>query len=210
MLISIVNIFFHSNVKLFLTIIGGSVKLITIDEIIKANDALNKLTTQRWFSQELFTIRWWGLAGFLVLSYVLCFKLLDKKRLVELLLYGSLVSVFSVVLDIYIENRNLFLYKARLIPIIPSIFIYDITALPLYFMVLYQHAATWKKYSIWITLVSLLLGYIFTPLMVKLGYLQLINWSYTKAFLVIIFVGFLAKAVVSLILYVQEKNLQKS
>jgi hypothetical protein len=184
--------------------------LITIDEISKANEALSKLMTQRWFSQELFTIRWWGLAGFLVLSYVLCFKLLDKKRLVELLLYGSLVSVFSVVLDIFLENRNLFLYKARLLPMIPSIFIYDITALPIYYMVLYQHAATWKKYSIWITLASLLLGYVFTPLMVKLGYLHLINWSYTMAFLVIVFVGFLAKMVTSLILYVQEKNLKKS
>lgn len=184
--------------------------MVTIDEIVKANDALNKLMTQRWISQELFTIRWWGLAGYLILSYVLCFKLLDKKRLVELLLFGSLVSVFCVTLDIFLENRNLFLYKARLIPIIPSIFIYDITALPLYYMVLYQHAGTWKKYSIWITLASLLLGYVFTPLMVKLGYLQLINWSYTWAFLVIAFVGFLAKGIISLILYVQEKNLQKS
>jgi hypothetical protein len=137
---------FLSKVKLFYITLGGSVKLITIDEISKANEVLSKLMTQRWFSQELFTIKWWGLAGYLVLSYVLCFKLLDKKRLVELLLYGSLASVFSVVLDIFLENRNLFLYKARLLPMIPSIFIYDITALPLYYMVLYQHAATWKKY----------------------------------------------------------------
>lgn len=182
--------------------------MFTIDDISKANDAMNKLITKRWLSEELFTIRWWALVGFLVISYVLCFKLLDKKRLVELLLYGSLISVFCVVIDIFLTNRNLFVYEVRLFPMLPSIFIYDITALPLYFMVLYQHITSWKKYPVAITLASLMMGYAFTPLMVKLGYLKFINWSYTRAFLIIVFIGFLAKAVVSLILHIQEKNTQ--
>jgi hypothetical protein len=189
--------------------VKGSEKMVDIDSISKANETLNKLIAERWISEELFTIRWWGIVGFLAFSYILCFKLLDKKRFVELLLYGSLVSVFCVVADVFLSNRNMFIYKVSLFPMIPSIFIYDITALPLYYMVIYQHATSWVKYSIVITLSSLLMGYAFTPLMIKLGYLQFINWSYTRAFLIIVFIGFLAKAAISLIVYVQAKSLQK-
>jgi hypothetical protein len=183
--------------------------VITIDDIIKASDTLRKLMQDKWLSQDLFSIRWWGLVSFLVFSYVLCFKLLDKKRFVELLLFGSLMSVFSVVADVFLTSLNLFIYKTSIFPIKPSIFIYDITAMPLYYMVLYQHATDWKKYSIVATLASLFMGYVFTPLLVKLGYLQFIRWSNTKAFLTIIVIGFLTKAVISLILHTQKKSLNK-
>ncbi|MTV50917.1 hypothetical protein GJ688_18530 [Heliobacillus mobilis] len=172
--------------------------------ISQANATLHSLMFTKWFTEELLSWQWWGIIGFLTFSYILCFTLMNKKRLTETILFGSLVSVFAVVMDVILSNMNAFLYNVNLVPMIPSIFIYDITALPMYFMLIFQHATLWKKYSIWITLASAIMGFIFTPLMVKLGYLQFIWWNYFLAFLVIAFIGFLAKAVMSLIFYVEE------
>lgn len=179
--------------------------LVSIEMVSQANQTLRDLMMTKWLTEELFSLRWWGLLGFLGFSYILCFKLMDKTRLTETILYGSLVSVFCVVLDVIVSNANLFVYRVNLFPMIPSIFIYDITALPLYYMLIYQHATSWKAYSIWMTLVSAAMGFIFTPLLIKLGYLQYINWSHLKAFLIITFVGFVAKAVMSLILTFEIK-----
>ena len=174
--------------------------MVTIDIISQTNQTLHNLMMTKWLTEELFSFRWWGLVGFLSFSYILCFKLMDKTRLSETILFGSLVSVFCVVLDVIISNFNLFVYRVNLFSMIPSIFIYDITALPMYYMLIYQNTSSWKTYSIWITLASAVMGFIFTPLIIKLGYLQYINWSHFNAFLIIAFVGFLAKAVISLIL----------
>lgn len=179
--------------------------MITIDMISQANSVLNQMILDRWLSQEFLTIKWWGLLGYLVFSYILCFTLLNKRKLVELLLYGSLVAVFSVVTDVVLSNRNYFLYKTTIFPMIPSIFVYDITALPLYYMLIYQYADSWKKYVVWITIASAVMGFVFNPLLLALDYVEFINWSNIKGFLVVLAVGLMAKAWMSAILYIQEK-----
>lgn len=179
--------------------------MITSDMIAQANATLHELMLAKWLAEEVFSIRWWGIAGFLIFSYVLCFTLMDKKRLSELILFGSLVSVFSVVIDVFLSSMNAYIYKAKLLPIIPTIFIYDITALPLYFMLIYQHSASWKEYAFRITLAAALMGFVFTPLLVWLGYLQLIHWNYVFAFLVIGLIGFLGKGATASILYIEKR-----
>jgi hypothetical protein len=180
--------------------------LVTIEMISQINSTLHNLVMTKWLTEELFSIRWWGTLGFVIFSYILCFSLLDKTRFVRILLFGSLISVFSVVIDLIGTNFNLWVYRSRLFPITPSIFIYDITALPLYYMLMYQYATSWKSYAAWNIMASAAMGFIFTPLMVTLGVLQLINWNYFYAFLTITFIGFLGKAVTSFIIYIEEKN----
>lgn len=106
--------------------------------IIQANSTLHDLMVTKWFTQDLFSIRWWGIIGFLLFSYILCFTLMDKTRLSKTILFGALMSVFSVVVDVVGCNSGLWIYNASIYPMIPSIFIYDITALPMYYMLIYQ------------------------------------------------------------------------
>lgn len=50
-----------------------------------------------------------------------------------------------------------------------------------------------------------MMAFIFTPLMVSLGYLQLLRWPYINVFLMISFIGFLAKAATSLIISLEDQ-----
>jgi hypothetical protein len=181
----------------------------TNEMIIEMNSKLHDLTMTRWLTQDLFSAKWWALLGFIVFSYTLCFWLLDKKRLTITILYGSLISVFSVVIDVAGSSFNLWAYLVTVIPIKPSLFIYDITALPLFFMLIFQRANSWKKYVVWMLGASALMGFIFTPLMVAVGVLKLIDWSYFNAFLTIFVIGIMGKAVTSLIIYINEKYKMK-
>lgn len=46
--------------------------------IAQANATLHELMLAKWLAEEVFSIRWWGIAGFLIFSYVLCFTLIDE------------------------------------------------------------------------------------------------------------------------------------
>jgi hypothetical protein len=181
--------------------------------ITQANSTLHNLMVTKWITQDLFSVKWWGVIGFVIFSYILCFSLMDKTRLIKTILFGSLISVFSVVVDTIGCNSNLWAYSLPIFPMIPNIFLYDITALPLYYMLIYQHAYSWRRYTVWNIGASAIMGFVFTPLLVTLGLAQLIQWSYFNVFLIITFTGFLAKAVTSLIISFEEqyqKNQQTS
>lgn len=40
--------------------------------------------------------------GFILISYVICFRVMDKARLRNAMLFGALVSVFTVIIDVYL------------------------------------------------------------------------------------------------------------
>lgn len=50
--------------------------------------------------ENVFTTRWWLLVGLVITMYTLWWILVDKARLKTLLLYGSLVAVSRVILDV--------------------------------------------------------------------------------------------------------------
>ncbi|GMA98184.1 hypothetical protein PIPA1_09840 [Pelosinus sp. IPA-1] len=179
--------------------------MITIEMINQANYTLHNLMVTKWSTQDLFSIKWWGEIGFVIISYIFCFSLLDKTRLTKTILFGSLISVFSVVIEIVGCNSNLWAYSLPIYPMIPNIFLLDITVIPLYYMLIYQRAYSWKSYAVWNIGASAFLGFVFSPLVVSLGLVQLIQWNYVNTFLIIAFVGFLAKAVISLIISFEEQ-----
>ncbi len=60
--------------------------MITSDMIAQANATLHELMLAKWLAEEVFSIRWWGIAGFLIFSYVLCFTLMPVRLFLTLLL----------------------------------------------------------------------------------------------------------------------------
>lgn len=177
----------------------------TIEMIIQTKSTLHNLVVTKWFTQDLLSIKWWGQIGFVIFSYILCFSLMDKTRLTKTILFGALISVFAVVVDIVGSNFNYWTHTVFILPITPSIFLYDITALPMYYMLIYQHAYSWKSYAVWNIGASAIMGFVFSPLLVILGSIQFSNFSYLDNFLMISFIGFLAKAATSLIFSFEDQ-----
>jgi hypothetical protein len=164
--------------------------LVTTDMLIQANSTLHDLMVTKWFTEGLFSMKWWGVVGFVTFSYILCFSLMDKTRLIKTILFGALMSVFCVVIDTMGCNFNLWAYPTPILPMAPNMFLYDITALPMYYMLIYQHAYSWKSYAVWNIAASAILAFVFTPLLVTLGLFQMIHWTYLNVFLMISFIVF--------------------
>lgn len=72
--------------------------MITNEHLRQTSEYLDKIVMDKWLSEQFLSPVWIGIFLFVVFTYMLFFYLADKKRLVEILLFGSLVAVgiFSI------------------------------------------------------------------------------------------------------------------
>jgi len=91
-------------------------------------------------------------------------------------------------------------FKVRLIPIIPSVFLVDLTIIPLYYMLVYQYTSTWKAFAVWNAVASGVISLVVFPLMAVANVVQLIHWNYLYFWVIILFVGFLARGVIAAVM----------
>ncbi|MDR7235891.1 hypothetical protein [Neobacillus drentensis] len=135
--------------------------MVTNDEVQQNTDELNKQILNKWLNQELFTFEWFFILFIIVVCYFLFFYLLDKKRIVEILLYGSLVAVAFVVYDSIGLFFGLWADKISLYPVYPNFFGSNLTVAPLIAMIIYQFKSPWDNYLRWSILFSgfFIIGY---------------------------------------------------
>lgn len=152
------------------------------EDVLQKSKELNNLLLDKWLNQQLFSFQWFLIVFLVLVSYALFFYLSDKKRITELLLFGSLVAVAFTFYD---TIGGFFGYWKNLInvaPIYPNFFGSNFTLVPLHSMLIYQYTSSWKSFFLW------QIGY--TALMI-FGYFYLLlqhlqAFAYLKPFAVLI------------------------
>lgn len=131
------------------------------EEIMQKSDALNNLILTKWLKQEFLTFEWFFTLFVVLVCYLLFFYLVDKKRIVEILLYGSLVAVAYVVYDSIGMFFGFWAVKIAISPVYPNFFGSSLTVAPLLAMILYQYKSPWNSFLRWSILFSglLIFGY---------------------------------------------------
>lgn len=81
----------------------------------------------------LFSFKWWVLIILVAASYFVWWKLTDKSRLIDLLLFGSFVAVMRIIFDDIVVGMGLYAYPVRLL-------------LALGYMLVYQFAPSWRSF----------------------------------------------------------------
>jgi hypothetical protein len=180
--------------------------MITPDMIYEAKAVLHNLVLTEWLNQDLFSPTWWGVVAFIVFSYILCLTLLDKRRLTQILLFGSLMTVAVSLYDTFGANFNLWTYLTRVFPIIPSLFLYDFTVIPLYYMLVYQYSVSWKSFILWNAVAAGVISAVFFPVLVKLNIVAFSNWNPLYHFPFTFAFALLARAVVTGVVGMEEKR----
>lgn len=123
--------------------------MIPNEEILQKSEKLNNLILTKWLNQELFSFQWFLTVIIVLVCYVLFFYLVDKQRIIEILLFGSLVTVAFVVYD---SIGIFFGYWTNLIsvfPVYPNVLGSDFTIAPLISMLIYQYTSSWRRFSLW-------------------------------------------------------------
>lgn len=163
------------------------------------------LSYSSWINSELFSFPWWFSVIFLIIGYIIWWKLLDKSRLIELLLFGSLAAVMSAIIDTAADNLVLWQYTVRIFPFMPAFFPYHLTLAPIVLIIVYQYTDNWYKYLIGTVFAAAVYSFAIIPLFVAIGEVRLINWNYGYNFLT-----FLARAILARWLLILCKQIQFS
>ncbi|WLR43401.1 hypothetical protein LC087_04270 [Bacillus carboniphilus] len=175
------------------------------DELLQKMDQLNKEILSKWINQELFSWQWLLIIFLLVISYVVFFINVDKKRFIEIMLYGSFIAVSFVVYDSIGWFFGFWTTTISVLPFYPNFFGSDFTIGPLFAMLVYQHTSSWRSFIIEYVLFSVLFifGY-YSLLLVNID-----AFSYLKPFARIIdfscflIIGIISRLVITLLLRVQ-------
>jgi hypothetical protein len=165
-------------------------------------------TYKHWVSQEIFTFPWFFNIAFLLTLYIVWVKLADKKRLRELLLFGSLLAVASMLVDIIAVTIGLWEYRIRLFPLSPAPFPFDLTVVPIFYMLVMQYTSTWRGYLIGTVLAAVAFSFIVIPIYVWLGIKVFHNFSLFYMFIVVLIVTIAIKAIYNWIASIEARNSQ--
>jgi hypothetical protein len=175
-------------------------------QIMKVKEQLKDLVLRDWLSQDVFSLRWWFLLVVLVLGYIVWIKLLDKRRVVEIVMFGALVAVINVFIDIVAVLYGLWTFKVRFLPIVPSVFPFDLSFIPVIYMLAYQYFTPWKKYLWGGALAAAVFVFIFFPILTKWDIIEQQNWNIYYSFILRYIEAIVARAAIGWMYSIQNRS----
>ncbi|MFD2210296.1 CBO0543 family protein [Virgibacillus halophilus] len=153
-------------------------KTVDIQDVMKSQRSLYETNYAYWMEHVLFSFNWWFLIIISIVPWFIWWKLVDKKRLVEISSVGLLSMVIVLTLDLIGSSFVLWTYGFNVVQmILPQITI-DLTLLPIINMFLYQFIPRWKPYIVATIFVALFGTFLVEPLFVWMGIYILHSWKY--------------------------------
>ncbi len=144
---------------------------------------------EEWQNDQLFRLNWWILLALFLFNMFLWWKLADKKRMSELVLYTVLIIIWVIALDEIGEELSLWYYKADITPLFPPITAIDMSCLPLLYMLIYQYTKTWKSFLIASAVMSIVFCFVFEPIFVWSGVYKMLTWKSWYGLPIYFFIG---------------------
>lgn len=175
---------------------------------IEIQNMLTSVHIDKWLQHDVFHFKWWFLLGIFTLSIVLWWRILNKTRIPEVLLYTVLITLVMMGIDECGEELILWVYPIYLFPVFPVITAINLLFVSLSLSLAYQFFPTWKSFSCAAFIVAGLLAFIIDPILVWADFYRLLNWSYGYSFLLYLTAALLIKGAVVLIYSIAE-NAQK-
>lgn len=134
-----------------------------------------QLNYDLWIRHSLFTWRWWMLVLINIVPWYFWWRIVDKKRLLEIPFNGVITFVAVVASDAIGVAHGYWAYPIRLFPFTPHLLPADTTILPITFMLVYQFFTKWQAFLAAATVMAACLAFIGEPFAVWLGVYKLIN-----------------------------------
>lgn len=163
-------------------------------EIIKLNKMLRILAKEYWLENVLYTLQWWLLIFMLIVPLIVLWKLIDRNRVGNVLLYGFIISLVSTSLDRIGVELMLWSYPYYILPVPhPLLDPINCALLPVTYTLIYQYFPKWKEFLIVLIVSALITSFLLEPLFVKISLYVLINWEHYYSLPMYIFFGVLVK-----------------
>lgn len=179
----------------------------SFEEVLEAKKHFALLHKEYWLYENLWTWQWWLILFVSIAPWFLWWKLLDKKRLFEILTFGLMLLSISVVLDIIGDKHLAWAYPMSLHwTLTPPLKPYDITIIPVTYMLVYQYCHSWRSFFVGMVIVSTVFAFIAEPFLIWIDVYMELTWKHIYSFPIYIFIGLLAKWVVDKLTRVQQQH----
>lgn len=117
------------------------------DKVLVAMKAYLDLMKVHWLKESLFTYQWWLLLVLSVVPWIVWWKLVDKKRLSQIALFGFIIITFVIVISPIGRNLSAWQYPHRLYwSLSTPYFPYELALIPIAYMLIYQYTSNWRTY----------------------------------------------------------------
>lgn len=157
---------------------------IPINDLIQIKKTFHHSLLDFWREHNLYTWKWWFLVLLSILSPIVWWLFIDKKRITEVTTYGLFYGVAAIILDSIGSNALVWVYPVRLTPYLnPQLYPYDVGIVIIPFMMIYQRwGAHFKKFFLLSGLQSAFLAFVAEPLMEFFTIYQEITWKNIYSF----------------------------
>jgi hypothetical protein len=165
-------------------------------QIIELRRESRNLLWEYWLTETLFTFNWWFLIITTIAFVLVWLRLLDKKRLVEVVSFGLMIGSIGYFLDITGVSFVMWSYPDKIFPIIPPIIEIHKFHLPIVYMIVYQYFPKWKPFLLVMTVCALFFSFVLEPITVWLGIYEIYHWEYIYSFPIYIIIGVFCKWII--------------
>lgn len=176
-----------------------------LNKIIDATKEAKDLDMQHWLKYEFLTWQWWLGLALIILPLCFWWHFVDKKRLLEISLFGSAVVTLSIIMDVTGSGLLLWIYPIRILPQTPLLFPVDIVDVPVVLMLIYQRYGKWGKFLFVNAISSAIMSFVLEPGAVYIGMYKLITWKYIYSFPLYVLIAVMAKVLTGVF---RKKQLQ--
>jgi hypothetical protein len=163
------------------------------DMIYELESQLTQVRIENWLHQDLFSYQWWLLMAALFIPWLLWGKFVDKKRLIEITLFGAIVVIVTSFLDATLSDLRLWEYNYYIIPLWPRLISADFAIVPITYMFIYQYFQSQKSFLLAMLVVSIFFAFVGEPLLVWLDIYTLHKWEHVYSLPIYIALGALVK-----------------
>ena len=176
-----------------------------LQDIREAQKKLLELNYNYWIDDVLFSFNWWFLILLTLMPWLLWYRFVDKKRIMEIVLMGILIIITTVIYDILGVSFLLWSYNYNVIQMVPFHITIDFAIVPIGYMLVYQLFQHWKSYIFALAIVAAVASFVVEPLFVWMGIYKVISWKHIYSFFAYFIMGIIMKFLVRKIIDKQVK-----
>ncbi len=150
---------------------------------------LTNARIENWLHHDLFTWQWWLLVFVLIIPWFIWWHYVDRKRIVEISLFGAIVLIISSFLDAVLTELGLWCYDYQVIPLWPRLISADFSVLPITYMFIYQYFKEWRDFFLILILMGAVFTFIGEPVLIWFKIYKIHHWEHIYSFPIYIVLG---------------------
>jgi len=162
-------------------------------KLIELQRELSQLDMKDWLEYDALSPEWWTVIGIFVISWVAFLKLVDRKRLPELVLVMFSVIFITETLDHLGYELGFWYYPVEMLPLFPRFEEVNLSVLPVTYTLIYQYLPDWRRFIFALIIMSGIFTFVAEPLLIKMNLYMLLKWKSIYGFPIYIAVGMAVK-----------------